>query len=95
MTIQTKLPPNEFTTLTLKARGPRRGARDLGSMVLGPAAQPNGFGTVTPLPLVADRDPSKTNQRQLCRGNASNSSTIRGPMPTALDSWPTGLGKMV
>jgi hypothetical protein len=33
---QTKLPPNEFTRLILKSRGPRRWARDLGSMVLGP-----------------------------------------------------------
>ena len=35
---QTKLPPNEFTLPTLKARGPRRGARDPGPPVHGPEA---------------------------------------------------------
>ena len=48
MTIQTKLPPNEFTTLILKARGPRHGTHDPGSPVHGPAAQLHGLGTVTP-----------------------------------------------
>ena len=36
---QTKLPPNEFTTLILKARGPRRGALEWGVAVHGPASQ--------------------------------------------------------
>ena len=36
---QIKLPPNEFTTLILKARGPRRGALGLGGAVLRPGAQ--------------------------------------------------------
>jgi hypothetical protein len=38
MYIQTKLPPNEFTRLILKARGPRRGALGLGAPVRGPEA---------------------------------------------------------
>jgi len=36
--LQMKLPPNEFTTLILKARGPRRGALGYGGPVLRPAA---------------------------------------------------------
>jgi len=39
MTIQTKLPPNEFTTLILKARGPRRGALEMGGPGLDRTAQ--------------------------------------------------------
>jgi hypothetical protein len=45
---RTKLIPNEFTTLILKARGPRRPARDPGSLVRGPASQRWRLGTVTP-----------------------------------------------
>jgi hypothetical protein len=37
--IQTKLPPNEFTRLILKGRGPRGGPYDRGGRVRVPAAQ--------------------------------------------------------
>jgi hypothetical protein len=36
---RTKLPPNEFTRIILKARGPRRGALEQGGPVHGPEAQ--------------------------------------------------------
>ena len=37
--LRTKLQPNEFTTLTLKPRGPRRGALGLGGPGLDPTDQ--------------------------------------------------------
>ena len=43
-----KLPPNEFTRLILKGRGPRRRALRLGAPVHGPVSQLHGLGTVTP-----------------------------------------------
>ena len=46
--IQTKLHENEFTRLTLKTRGPRRGARDPGSPALGPASRRWRMDQVTP-----------------------------------------------
>ena len=48
MQLPNKTPPNESTTLILKARGPRRGALGLGAPVRGPEAQLHGLGTVTP-----------------------------------------------
>ena len=61
----TKLPPNEFTRPILKARGPRRGARDPGGSAHGPAAQLQRLGTVTPAtsPL-AWTTPTPTEPRQ-------------------------------
>ena len=54
---QTKLLPNEFSRLILKARGPRRGALGLGAPVHGPAASTAAIGQVTPVvgPRTADR----------------------------------------
>ena len=37
---QTKLPPNEFTRLILKGRGPRRGALGLGEPLAPISAEP-------------------------------------------------------
>ena len=47
------------------------------------------------VPWSADHSPSKTIQPQLSAGNTDNRSTVRGPMPTALGSRSTGLGKTV
>jgi len=69
---QTKLPPNEFTRLILKARGPRREALKLGVPV------PRSYGSTlairhsNPCSWSTDHGPSKTNQRQLCTGNTDN-----------------------
>jgi len=45
---RTKLIPNEFTTLILKARGTRRGALGLGVPLTPLAAEPTRLGTMTP-----------------------------------------------
>ena len=59
---QTKLPPNESTTLVLKARGPRPGARDPGSPGEPGAFHLFGLGAVTPCYQSSDPDkPSNSN----------------------------------
>ena len=87
MALPNKSPPNEFTTLILKARGPRRGALKLGVPV------PRSYGSTlairhsNPCRWSTDRGPSKIIQRQLCRSNAISKTWVRDPMPTVLGSW--------
>jgi hypothetical protein len=46
--LRTKLPPNEFTRLILKGRGPRGGPYDRGGPLAPIAAKLYRLGTVTP-----------------------------------------------
>ena len=45
------------------------------------------IGRSNPCSWSKDRGPSKTNQSQLCRGNAISKTWVRDPMPTVLGSW--------
>ena len=93
---QTKLSLNGSITLTLKARGPRRGAlvRAPGPRSCGLAV---GIRNINPCRWSTDRGPSKTNQRNLSPGNAGNRSTVHSLLPDralVLCLRSTGLRKM-
>jgi hypothetical protein len=81
----TKLPPNEFTRLIPKGRGPRRGARDPGAPVLNYVAQLWRLATVTPAgdPRTAARaKPSNAN-----RAAATRQAERRSALYCPLDPW--------
>jgi hypothetical protein len=44
---QTRLPPNDFTTLIVKGRGPRRGGLKTGVTLVSPTADPQSLAAVT------------------------------------------------
>ena len=92
---RTKLPPNEFVRLILKARGPRRGARDPGSPGEPGAFHLFGLGTVTPAtsPVTQINHPPPTEPQQRYKQDVGACSIADSAL--VLGSRSTGLGKMV
>ena len=82
--LRTKLPPNEFTRLILKGRGPRREALRVGAPGPTSCGSTVANGHSNPCRWSTDRGPSETVQHQLSPDNTigrslGDFSMVRGP----------------
>ena len=93
--IRTKLIPNKFVPPTLKARGPRPGARDPGSPGEPGAFHLFGLGQVTPAtsPVTQINHPPPTEPQQRYKQDVGACSIADSAV--TLGSRSSGLGKMV
>ena len=88
------------TIYNANTKGPWSEARGPGIGGSGPGSHRSkvAIGHSDPCRWSTDRGPSKTNQRQLCTGNAGNRSTVRtllSDRALVLGSRSMGLGKVV